>query len=261
MPLAVRRAARLTALFLGWVVAALGAAPTTASTHIVGEAVTDSGKRFAFSAGQCGQRLFVEWRDAQGRLAAIEDVELTAGDWSSYRLERPTIHQKIIGSVVGRELTLQIERDGVLERKQFTLKAPLVAGPLLIRRLQAALPTLRAGEPLELDYLIADQASVLRLRIQRERDAGQGLFGSVTDGADILRVRIQAASPWMRPFVPETWLTFDAEDELITMRGRLLPLEGSASRPQPLAGVLNLHPLASSSLRAMQSSCNRRSLS
>ena len=261
MPLSVRRAARLPALCLGWVAVALGASPTTAFTHMVGEAVTDSGKRFSFSTGQCGQRLFVEWRDPQGRLAASEDVELTADDWSRYRLERPTIHQKIIGSVVGHELTLDIERDGVIERKQVTLKAPLVAGPLLIRRLQRALPTLRAGEPLELDYLIADQATVLRLRIQRERDTGGPLLGSVTAGVGILRVRVQAASPWMRPFVPETWLTFDAEDELITMRGRLLPLEGSASRPQPLAGVLNLHPLASSSLRAMQSSCNRRSLS
>ena len=261
MPRPVCRAARLTALFLGWVAQSLGASPTTASTHIMGEAIADSGKRFSFSAGQCGQRIFVEWRDTEGQLAAREEVELTAEGWSRYRLERPTIHQKIIGSVVGRELTLDIERDGVFERNQVTLKRPLVAGPLLIRRLQAALPTLRAGETLELDYLIADQAVVLRLRIQRERDTGGPLVGSMTEGAGVLRVRIQAASPWMRPFVPETWLTFDAEDELIAMRGRLLPLEGPASRPQPVAGVLNLHQLASSSLTAMQSSCNRPALS
>ncbi len=245
-----------------------------AATSVVGQAVADSGQAFTFAAGACGPQLFVEWRDGEGTLAARESTtrESTtseAQDWVYYRLERPNVGQSIEGRKQGRELTLTIERDGQRKVKRMTLSNGVIAGPLLIPRLQSALPALREGQSLELDYLIADQAAVLSLRVEREAHSGQANLGQGK-----VRLRMEAASPWMRPFVPHTWLTFDARGELTQMEGRLLPLQGSVRRPLPLTGVLNVSSLNSesalaasigsslaSSLMAMQSSCNRADLS
>jgi hypothetical protein len=250
-----------------------------AATSVVGQAVADSGQAFTFAAGACGPQLFVEWRDGEGTLAAREittreSTMSEAQDWVYYRLERPNVGQSIEGRKQGRELTLTIERDGQRKVKRMTLSNGVIAGPLLIPRLQSALPALREGQSLELDYLIADQAAVLRLRVEREAHSGQAHSRQANLGQGQVRLRMEAASPWMRPFVPQTWLTFDARGELTQMEGRLLPLQGSVRRPLPLTGVLNVSSLNSesalaasigsslaSSLMAMQSSCNRADLS
>ena len=223
-----------------------GSLPSVAATTLLGDAKAESGQSFAFAAGQCAHGLFVEWRDGAGRLAAREEVSLMGQSWSHYRLERPNVGQVIEGVRVGDRLTLV---------------------------------TTRQGEPLELDYLIADQGATLRLKIQRveidprtRAGAGTGA-GRATHAAGSVRLRMEAASPWMRPFVPQTFLTFDARGEFVAMQGRFLPLAGTASRSQPLAGVLSLRPATfdgavdgalnsgRQSLVAMQSSCNMTDLS
>lgn len=256
----------------GWrlcvVAAVLGASlPTVAATTLLGDAKAENGQSFAFAAGQCAHGLFVEWRDDAGRLAAREEVSLSGESWTHYRLERPNVGQMIEGVRVGDRLRLITHRQGERKEYEISVTDAVVAGPLLIRRLQAALPSLRQGEPLELDYLIADQAATLRLKVQRVETL------PATRAAGSVRLRMEAASPWMRPFVPQTFLTFDARGELVAMQGRFLPLAGTASRSQPLAGVLSLRPatfdgvvdgaLNSSrqSLVAMQSSCNMTDLS
>lgn len=256
-----------------------GSLPSVAATTLLGDAKAESGQSFAFAAGQCAHGLFVEWRDGAGRLAAREEVSLMGQSWSHYRLERPNVGQVIEGVRVGDRLTLVTTRQGERKEQALSVTDEVVAGPLLIRRLQAALTTLRQGEPLELDYLIADQGATLRLKIQRveidprtRAGAGTGA-GRATHAAGSVRLRMEAASPWMRPFVPQTFLTFDARGEFVAMQGRFLPLAGTASRSQPLAGVLSLRPATfdgavdgalnsgRQSLVAMQSSCNMTDLS
>lgn len=270
----------------GWrafvVAAVLGASlPTVAATTLLGDAKAENGQSFAFAAGQCAHGLFVEWRDEAGRVAAREEVSLSGESWSQYRLERPNVGQVIEGVRVGDRLRLITHRQGERKEQEISVTDEVVAGPLLIRRLQAALSQLRQGEPLELDYLIADQGATLRLKVQRvESNPGPGTgmgpgtgAGRATRAAGSVRLRMEAASPWMRPFVPQTFLTFDARGELVAMQGRFLPLAGTASRSQPLAGVLSLRPATfdgavdgalnsgRQSLVAMQSSCNMTDLS
>ena len=273
---------------VAWALGAGLLSPSMAAISVVGQAFAESGHAFTFAAGACGPQLFVEWRDAEGTLAARESTtrgttspegttpESTkpdAQDWVHYRLERPNVGQSIEGRKRGRALTLTIERDGQRQVKRMTLSDGVIAGPLLIPRLQSALPALREGQSLELDYLIADQAAVLRLRVEREPQLGRAYSAEAKFEQGHVRLRMEAASPWMRPFVPQTWLTFDARGELTQMEGRLLPLQGSVRRPLPLTGVLNVSSLNSesalaasigsslaSSLMAMQSSCNRADL-
>lgn len=234
---------------------------------LIGDAKAESGQSFVFAAGPCSEGLSVEWREASGGLAAREKVALEGAGWVRYRLERPNVGQLIEAQRVGNRLNLRHVRDGKVKEQQLTVSDDLVAGPLLIRRLQAALPRLRAGGLLELDYLIADQGAVLRLRIQRDtgkRDAGPLGVVEAPLPAGLVRLRMEAASPWMRPFVPQTFLTFDAQGELAVMEGRFLPVGGTAERAQPLAGVLNLRPMTfdpAQSLVAMQSICNSPDLS
>lgn len=242
---------RLLAVVLSW--SATAAFPAT----LIGDARAENGQSFSFAAGPCREGLYAEWHDAEGLIVAREKVALEGAGWVRYQLERPNVAQFIEASRVGNRLRIDSRRNGKSKRQEITVNDDLVAGPLLIRRLQAALPRLRAGEAIELDYLIADQAAVLKLKIQRETAANTVLplaTGSV-------RLRMEAASPWMRPFVPQTFLTFDATGELAAVQGRFLPLAGTAERSQPLAGVLSLRFAGSESLVAMQSICNSPDLS
>lgn len=250
-------------------VALAGAANGLAATSLLGDAKAENGQSFAFVAGQCGPGLFVEWRDRQGALAAREEVSLSGERWTHYRLERPNVGQLIEGSRSGGRLTIRNHRDGKVKVQDIAVTEDVVAGPLLIRRLQAQWPRLSAGKAVELDYLIADQAATLRLRIQRDVAVSGPLSGAWPAFGDTVRLRMEAAQPWMRPFVPQTWLTFDARGNLIAMQGRFLPLAGTRTRQEPLTGLLSLRSANfgedargdGESLVSMQSICNMRDLS
>lgn len=75
------------------------------------------------------------------------------------------------------------------------------------------------------------QRNLDALRLTAERDVAVG--GGVT-------VRVAAASPMLRPFVPATLLRFSVEGALLAVSGRLLPHLGTARAPRPVDGELRV---------------------
>lgn len=194
----------------------------------------DLGQRWNVAAWQCGPRLGIEWRTPDGRLSASEDVVLdaaTPGRLALYRLVRENIGQQVEGVVRDGVLELEIRSAGSTRRARVTATPGLLAGPMLVRHAQRNLDALRLGRELKVDYLLGERAAVIALRLTAERDAAVG--GGVT-------VRVAAASPILRPFVPETLLRFSVEGALLAVSGRLLPHLGTARAPRPVDGELQV---------------------
>jgi hypothetical protein len=169
-----------------------------------------------------------------------------------YRLQRPTVAQDVVATREGESLRLVI-RNGE-SRKQITLATTqtVLAGPMLVDHLSEKLPRLRAGKAVEFDYLVPDHGLVLRLRATLE--------GSARTSES--RVRVEAASLLMRPFVPNTKLVFDDSGVLRLMSGRLLPQLGDVTKPKSLDGVLRVKTVnVSGDPSSMQSTCNRPAVS
>ena len=124
----------------------------------------------------------------------------------------------------------------------------VLAGPTLITHLQSKLPELRRGRPVEMQYLVAEQAMVLGLRASATR------YGA--DGRTNLRV--EASSALLRPFVPTTLISFDADGRFVGMQGRLLPQK---QRGVPLDGVIRVTYPTGMRVASMKSSCNKSTVS
>jgi len=226
----------------------------TAATLVGDAEVTTAaarGARFAVGAGRCGDAVVSEWRDAEGRLVAHEQVDLQGESWVRYRLRRESVGQDVKAVRDGDRVRVQI-RAGAQERT-VVLPAPttMIAGPLLVPFLQGRLDELRRGAELEFPYLVADQGLTLRLRASRAEHSATGAALRNTRTV----VRLDAASLLMRPFVPPIVLEFDAAGQFVAMQGRLLPQMGPSSQPQSLDGVMRVHDAP------MQSSCHMRNLS
>ena len=194
----------------------------------------DTGQRWRVSAWQCGARLGIEWRTADGRLSASEDVMLQPGSTdrlAGYRLSRANVGQHVEGNVRDGMLELQIRAAGKARVARLAVTPGLLAGPMLVRHAHRNLAALRAGRELRMDYLLGERGAVIGLQMIVERGAADGPGTTV---------RIDAASMLMRPFVPTTRLTFSAEDTLVRVTGRLLPQTGTADAPTPVDGELRI---------------------
>lgn len=213
---------------------------------------TGEGPRFRFDAWRCQNEAYSRWRGGDGRVVAEEELAFEGERWVRYRLQRSTIAQDIVATREGDTLRLVI-RNGE-SRKQITLTTSptVLAGPLLVDHLSEKLPRLRAGKPVEFDYLVPDHGLVLRLRATLEG-------GTRTAES---RVRVEAASLLMRAFVPNTKLVFDDSGVLRSMSGRLLPQLGDVTKPKSLDGVLRMKTVSiSGEASSMQSTCNRPAVS
>jgi len=239
-------------------VGSLHGADQALAATLVGDAeVTTAaarGARFAVGAGRCGDAVVSEWRDAEGRLVAHEQVDLQGDSWVRYRLRRDSVAQDVKAVREGDRIRVHI-RNGSRERTvSLPAEASMIAGPLLVPYLQGRLTELRRGERLQFAYLVADQGLTLQLRasLQQGDSVGQGNGRRPGHGTV---VRLEAASLLMRPFVPPTMLEFDAAGQFVAMQGRLLPQVGPVAQPQSLDGVMRVHDVP------MQSSCHMRNLS
>ena len=244
---------RFAALLLS-VVATCGGSEADAATLVGDAEVTTAaarGARFVVGAGRCGDAVVSEWRDAEGRLVAHEQVDLQGESWVRYRLRRESVGQDVKAVRDGDRVRVQISHGGRERTVSLPAGSSMVAGPLLVPFLQGRLAELRRGEALEFAYLVADQGLSLRLRASRAEHGAAGPAGRSTRTV----VRLEAASLLMRPFVPPTVLEFDAAGQFVAMQGRLLPQLGPASQPQSLDGVMRVHDVP------MQSSCHMRNLS
>ena len=228
-------------LFAAFLVAAPGAMAEGGR----GEAVIRGGSaaelRYLVVATHCADRLSTEWRHPDGSLAAAEEVELTDGRWSRYRLRRANLGQDLRAERQGDTVTItDATRSSGRPLARLTARGTLLAGPELVSFLQERLSALRAGRALEFQYLLADRGTALGF-IARGRVQGQETT-----------IALEASSALVRPFVPTTTFRFAADGGLREVVGRMLPVVGDPRSQKPLDGVLQMS--------ASQSSCNRKSL-
>jgi len=237
----------------------LAPAMSAASTLIFGSAEvtgkTGRGLQFDFSGGRCDDWGFSDWRDAEGVLVAREELRYRGDEWLQYRLERVNVGQSISVSRDGELIEVDIREPRKQRRVRLHVEGEVYAGPTLITRIQEALPELRRGRVVELQYLVAEQAMIIGLRAT---STASGAGGHTN-------VRIEASSALLRPFVPTTWVRFDARGDFLGMQGRLLP---QVERAAGLDGVIRIDsPVRAASLNApntsisMKSSCNTPSVS
>lgn len=216
------------------------------SAEVTGKA--GRGLRFEFGGGRCGPLGYSEWRDAAGAPVAREELTYVGDRWQRYRLERLSVAQDVVAVREGRVIRVDI-RDGD-RRRQERLEAvgEVLAGPTLIVHLQQRLPDLERGRVIEMQYLVAEQAMVLSLRASKAANGAGGLTN----------VRIEASSALLRPFVPTTLVTFDADGRFIAMQGRLLP---QLRRSVALDGVMRVSYPDDLHVASMKSICNNRVVS
>ena len=210
------------------------------------------GTRMAFEAWRCGSAMQSAWRASDGRVVAEEELAFDGERWVRYRLHRPNVALEVVARREADGVRLTIRQGSDTRQVSLRSAGELIAGPTLVTHLAGSLPRLRAGKTAEFDYLVADHGMVLRLRAKSTGGAVGG----------IASIRLEAASPLLRPFVPPTTLQFDERGELLSMSGRLVPQAGDVKNPQSLEGVLRIRPvtLAANAPR-MQYSCHKGDVS
>ena len=244
----MRRAITLLALCLTFAAAMAQAEDATLNGEAEVTGKAERGARFAFGGGRCGVFGYSEWRDGAGVTIAREELIYDGAAWQRYRLQRMTISQDVEATREGDFIHLDI-RDGERRRKvRLEVEGEVLAGPTLITYLQAQLRDLRRGKPVELQYLVAEQAMLLGLRATI---TGYGAGG-------LTNVRLEASSALLRPFVPTTLITFDDEGRFVGMQGRLLP---QRQRGVALDGVIRVTYPGGMRVASMKSSCNKSTLS
>ncbi len=244
----MRRAISLLALCLTFA-AAISLAEDTrlnGAAEVTGKA--ERGTLFQLGGGRCGAFGYSEWRDEAGVPVAREELIYDGDAWRRYRLQRSIISQDVEATRVGSFIHLDI-RDGERRRKvRLTVEGEVLAGPALITYLQAKLRTLRLGQPIELQFLVAEQAMVLGLRAGIHDDSSDGLT----------TVRLESSSALLRPFVPITLITFDDEGRFVGMQGRLLPQK---EHGVALDGVIRVTYPIEMRVASTKSSCNKLAIS
>ena len=244
----MRRATSLLALCLTFAAAMAQAEDATLNGEAEVTGKAERGARFAFGGGRCGAIGYSEWRDGAGVAIAREELIYDGAAWQRYRLQRMTVAQDVEATREGDFIHLDI-RDGERRRKvRLEVEGEVLAGPTLITYLQAQLRDLRRGKPVELQYLVAEQAMLLGLRATI---TGYGAGG-------LTNVRLEASSALLRPFVPTTLITFDDEGRFVGMQGRLLP---QRQRGVALDGVIRVTYPGGMRVASMKSSCNKSTLS
>ena len=244
----MRRAISVLALCLTFAAAMAQAEDATLNGEAEVTGKAERGARFEFGGGRCGVFGYSEWRDGAGVAIAREELIYNDAAWQPYRLQRMAVAQDVEATREGDFIHLDI-RDGERRRKvRLEVEGEVLAGPTLITYLQGKLRDLRRGKPVELQYLVAEQAMVLGLRATT---TGYGAGG-------LTNVRLEASSALLRPFVPTTLITFDDEGRFVGMQGRLLP---QRQRGVALDGVIRVTYPGGMRVASMKSSCNKSTLS
>ena len=182
-------------------------------------------------ARRCMRMVTMEWRLPSHGLAATEELVADGANWSRYRLTRDNLAASFEAQRRGDAIELVLQRgDGKPPQHKKFLGVPqgVLVGPALAVYLHDNLASLRRGSSLDFDFLVVDHALILGLRA-RPIDYG-------TDGS--IRVKVEASSPLMRPFVPTTTMIFAPEGKLSSLSGMLPLQDGTARQPISLEGTV-----------------------
>lgn len=196
--------------------------------------VTSSEKRgasLAAIARRCTRQVTLEWRVPSHGLVATEELVADGANWSRYRLTRDNLTASFEARRHGDAIDLVMQRgDGKPpQRKKFLgVSTGVLVGPALAVYLHDNLAILHRGSPLDFDFLVVDHALILGLRA-RPIDYG-------TDGS--IRVKVEASSPLMRPFVPTTTMIFAPDGKLSSLSGMLPLQDGTPRQPISLEGTV-----------------------
>lgn len=194
--------------------------------------VTSSDRRganLAAIARRCARMVTLEWRVPSHGLVATEELVADGSNWSLYRLTRDNLAASFEARRHGDSIDLVAQRgDGKPPQRKRLLGVPkgVLVGPALAVYLHDNLASLRRGVALEFEFLVVDHGLILSLRA-RPTDYG-------TDGS--IRVKVEASSPLMRPFVPTTTMIFAPEGKLSSLTGMLPLQDGTARQPVSVEG-------------------------
>ncbi len=212
---------------------------------LAGDALAvQDGEAFAFSwqVTQCGGTLRTEWRESGGKIVASDEVVFGSAGVQRYEILRPGYGHDLQVQREARGFAIRTRTGQGREHADFVAidSRAVLAGPMLVTYAIDKLAELRAGAVLQIRYLIPERAKVIVLQL-RVVAAASG---------DRAEVEVRAASPWLRPFVPQTVMRFAADGRFVGMTGPLLPLGGPIESPASLHGELQARN------RRVSSRCN-----
>jgi hypothetical protein len=219
----------------GWVIG-LGLAITVhagdamVGTFVYGSAeptVLPAEARYAhlsFEFEHCGAVVRTRWFDASHVLLAFDELQAPEARLARYRLWRPNIGQWTDMKRDGTSLSIERHEAGAVRTVQLTVSENIAAGPMLVLDAVNGRSQIESGNPVQVSYAVPEQMAAYDLNLSR-MSAPVGAGGGI----------VVTASSWViRPFMHPVEFYFDAQGALTRMRGRVLPVMGTAARPEPM---------------------------
>jgi hypothetical protein len=217
------------ALGLG-LAASVHAGDAMVGTFIYGTAeptVSPTETRYAhlsFEFEQCGALVRTRWFDASHVLLASDELQAPEARLERYRLWRANIGQWTDIKRQGASLTIERHDADAVHSVRLAVGENIAAGPMLVLAAVQWHARIESGNPQQLSYAVPEQLAAYDLNLSRMNSAAGGPGGIVV-----------TASSWLiRPFMHPVELYFDAGGALTRMRGRVLPVMGTAARPEPM---------------------------
>ena len=217
------------AIGLGLAVSVLGG-DAMLGTFIYGSAeptVAPSEARYAhlsFEFEQCGALVRTRWFDASHVLLASDELEAPDARLARYRLWRANIGQWTDIRRDGTSLSIERHDADADHNVQLTVGENIAAGPMLVLNAVRGRAQIESGSPLQVSYAVPEQLAAYDLNLSR-MNSPPGSPGGIV---------VTAASWLIRPFMHPVEFYFDAHGDLTRMRGRVLPVMGSAAHPEPM---------------------------
>jgi hypothetical protein len=216
-------------LGLGLAVAAQ-AGDAMVGTFIYGSAeptVSPSEARYAhlsFEFERCGALVRTRWFDASHVLLAADELQAPSERLTRYRLWRANIGQWTDMKREGTSLSIERHDAGAVHSVRLTVGEDVAAGPMLVLTAVQRHAQIESGIPLQVSYAVPEQLATYDLNLSRM------ISPAGTPGGILV-----TASSWLiRPFMHPVEFYFDARGELTRMRGRVLPVMGTAAHPEPM---------------------------
>jgi hypothetical protein len=207
-----------------------GAEESTIGTFLYGQAapigapVDARFSRLSFELERCGSIVRTHWYDADQVLLARDELEAPGGRLSRYRYWRLNVQESARITRSGAVLRIDRNADGKSRSAEMTVTEDIAVGPMMALVAERELLQLETGRRLQLNYAVPEQLGTYEFSIIR---AG-------ADAGSLREVEVAPASWLVRRFVHSVELYFDRDGGLALLRGRVLPVMGTASREEPL---------------------------